>query len=248
MNPIVLVTLFLTALANANPIMMGDWAYISSERLEVNLHQDRAEITGHFTFRSTGADGRFDRHTSGHVSIPIWVPESKQALPELREFLDACSRNHILEVTEQMRPSWDSLFAMVITVGKSKLQPDSFSIIDYTPRMKSSQSHPAFQRKGFSCIVVHATIQPALISRGQTVQIVYRQPLYVSRKYREFYYVPIIGASSEKEMVKQREFAMIVTNQTGRTVSLGGASIPQARKATLPLFDMGAISITANND
>ena len=245
MKSLTITALLLSLVAHGNPIPVGDWAYISSERLDVTIHEDHAEIVGSFTFSSTAKSGRFDRYMSGDVSIPIWVPDTKSAPPELRSFLDSCTHGQPLKLTDAIRPSWDSLIGMKINCGKTAIQPDVFSIVDYASRRKAGQSHPAYQRKGFSCIVVSVSAPPTLIASGQTVRISYRQPLNVTRDGREFYYVPVFGAGPQADHMAS-EFVMSVTNRSGREMSLGGASIPNTRSATLPLSDMAAISIKSN--
>lgn len=246
MKSIALAFLLLSIFAVANPIPIGDWAYIGSERLNVTLREERAEIVGEFTFRTTAANGKFDSGTSGFISIPIWVPESKSAPPELRPFLEGLPLGQTIQITDQVRPGWDKHIGMKITVGKTVIQPDSFSVLDYASRKKDVSRHPAFSRKGLSCLVVNIKIPSELIAGGQTVTISYQQPLSVTRAGREFYYVPILsrpGPSTQNGGKGESEFTMSVTNQSGTEMSLGGASIPHARTAVLPLSDMNAISI-----
>ena len=226
----------------ANPIPVGDWAYISSEHLKVTITGSFAKIEGRFTFRSTGSTGRLAPDDTGYIQIPVWLPDTKSADEKTARLLAFCTSAK-RKIDGPLKESLAGTLSPKIIAGAKEIQIESVSLIEPTG-WRGRGADPSFERKGYRCLMLHVSVPASLISRGQTVSISYRQPMHTTRKVSEFHYVPLFrGLPSDATTTDLTRYSLSLRNDSQRTLTLGGATIQPAASAVLPLSHACAITV-----
>lgn len=230
-------------MASANPIPVGDWVYIASEHLKVSLTDSTAFIDGDFTFRSTSPTGRPTDDDTGYIKIPVWLPDAKTADQPTAQLLALCS-SHSSKVSAPTKTALDTVLAPKIKAGGKEVPIHSVSVIQ-PASWRNRNGNPLFQRRGYCCLMLNIIVPANLGSRGQCVSISYRQPLHITKKLSEFYYVPLFnGLPSVAATNDLDRYSLTLQNSSQRVFSLGGAMIQPGAAAVLPLSDAAAITVS----
>lgn len=232
--------------SSGNPIILTHPAYMSSERLDVKLLGDTAEVDGRFHFRSTAKKGDPSATANVYFEVPIWVPcDPKHADAATAELLLKCSVGSLNWLKDDNRAAWDAAIGLKITVGKRPLKVETFSVID--PRLKEHQQRlPAeWFRKGYFCITARVDFQPDWLTSDPEIRVQYRQGLCRTSEGSEFHYVPVFWQMPKDRTTQDlSQYSMRLLNSSGRKASLGTVGLPAGYSSVLPLAHHEPITIT----
>ena len=236
----------LCGMSSGNPIILTHPAYMSSERLEVKLLGDSAEVDGKFHFRSTAKKGEPSATASVYFEVPIWVPcDPKQADAATAELLRSCSVSSLNSLQDNNRAAWDAAIGLRINVGKRPLKIETFSVFD--PREKEDQKRLPTEwfRKGYYCITARVEFQPAWLTGDPEIRVQYRQGLCRTSGGSEFHYVPVFWQMPKERTTQDlSQYGMHLLNRSGRKASLGTVILPTGYSSVLPLAHHEPITIT----
>jgi hypothetical protein len=220
-------------------------AYMSSERLEVKVIGDAAEIDGRFHFRSTATKGNPSATANVYFEVPIWVPcDPKDADAATVALLHSCSVSSLNWLKDDNRAAWDSAIGLKITVGKRVLKIDTFAVFD--PRSKEDRKRLPDQwfRKGFYCITASVDFQPDWLAADPEIRVQYRQGLRRTSNGKEFHYVPVFWhLPIDRTTCDLSQYAMHFLNGSDLTATLGTVRVPAGYSLILPLAHHEPITI-----
>lgn len=242
-----LLILLVTCLSGrGNPLIMTHPAYMSSERLEIKLLDDAAAIDGRFHFRSTAKKGDPDAHAHVYLEIPIWVPrDPKNADAATATLLRSSSGKTFHQLTNENRNAWDSAIGLKLNVGKHALNIDSFVVYDSHSKADRKQLAEAWLPRGYCCVIARADFPPAWLAGDPEIRIQYRQGLCRIRDGDEFYYVPEFRWTPDGHSTRDlNQYAMHLSNGSGRTALLGSTEVPPGYSSILPLVHKHPIVLT----
>ena len=241
----ILILVLICGISRGNPLIMTHPAYMSSERLEVKLLGDVAEIDGRFHFHSTARPGDPSATANVYFEVPIWVPcDPKNADAATAALLHSCTVSSLNSLTDDNRAAWDSAIGLKITVGKRPLTVDTFAVFD--PRSKQDRNRLSAEwfRKGFYCITARVDFQPLWLAADPEIRVQYRQGLRRTSAGSEFHYVPVFWQMPKDQTTRDlSQYAMHFLNASGMTATLGTAAIPAGYSSVLPLAHHEPISI-----
>jgi hypothetical protein len=242
----ILFLLLACGISRGNPLIMSHPCYMSSERLEVKLLDDVAEIDGRFHFRSTAKKGDPSASANVYFEVPIWVPcDPKHADAATAALLRSCSVSSLNWLKDDNRAAWDSAIGLKITVGKRPLKIETYAVFD--PRSKEDQKRlPAeWFRKGFYCITARVDFQPDWLAADPEIRVQYRQGLCQKSEGNEFHYVPVFWQMPKDQTTRNLgQYAMHLLNGSSMTATLGTAGLPAGYSSILPLAHHEPITIT----
>lgn len=245
----ILTFLFLVltcAASRGNPLIITHPAYISSERLEVKVLGDVAEIDGRFHFRSTVQKGSPEATVHVPFLISIWVPsDPDNADPATAALLRFCEPESEHRLKDDSRAAWDAAIGLKVTVGKRPVEIESFSVSDMRSK-KDRESLPSeWRRKGFYRLSALLHFKPDWLREDPEIRVQYRQGLCRTRAGNLFHYVPFFFRLPETHTTRDLDkYAMHLTNASSTPATLGSISIPSGYSAILPLAHYVPISIT----
>lgn len=220
--------------------------YMSSERLEVKLLGDVAEIDGRFHFRSTAKEGDPSATENVYFTVPIWVPcDPKHADAATAALLSSCYVSSLNWLKDENRAAWDSAVGLKITVGKRPLKIETFAVFDPLSKQDQKRLPAQWFRHGFYCITVRVDFQPDWLTTDPEIRVQYRQGLCRTSDGSEFHYVPVFWHLPKDQTTRDLgKYAMYLFNGSGTTASLGTVGLPAGFSSVLPLANHEPITIT----
>jgi hypothetical protein len=234
---IVLAVCCLAIDAMANPLVPTYPAYISSERLEVELDPAAARFRGQFHFAT--ARKVEEPHDAGDVylSIPIWLPENpKEGDQTLKDF-HATFRPDFTELTAQTRPIFDRAFDFQIRIDGRAHAINGFSLADVSTRRGRRFTTKEWLRSGFTHVVVYVTFRPEVLKGNPEFLISYRQPLRVKGGRTETFYVPGFEHLPDGHSTGNLDrYSLVLKNPGPGVLSAQDYRIPPRSLMTLPLI------------
>lgn len=232
--------------SRGNPRIISHPVYLSSERLEVKLLGDAAEIDGRFHFRSTAKEGDPAATANVYFEIPIWVPcDPKEADAATAALLRSCSVSRLNWLKDDNRTAWDSAIGLKITVGERPLKIETFAVFDPLSQEDQRRLPPEWFRKGFYCIMARIDFQPDWLISDPEIRVQYRQGLRCSADGNEFHYVPVFSQLPKELTTRDlSQYAMILSNASDIPATLGTVGIPSGYSSRLPLAHHEPITIT----
>lgn len=233
-------------ISSGNPLIMSHPCYMSSERLEVKLLDDVAEIDGRFHFRSTAKKGDPSASANVYFTVPIWVPcDPKHADAATAALLRSCSVSSLNWLKDDNRAAWDVAIGLKITVGKRPLKIETYAVFD--PRSKEDQKLlPAeWFRQDYYCITARVDFQPDWLKTDPEIRVQYRQSFCRTSDRSEFHYVPVFGQMPKDQTTRDlNQYAMHLLNGSSMTATLGTVELPAGYSSILPLAHHEPITIT----
>jgi len=219
---------------------------MSSERLEVKLLDDVAEIDGRFHFRSTAKKGDPSATANVYFEVPIWVPcDPKNADPATAALLRSCSVSSLNWLKDDNRAVWDTAIGLKITVGKRPLKIETYAVFDPLSKEDQKRLPAEWFRKGFYCITARVDFQPDWLTTDPEIRVRYRQGLCRTSNSSEFHYVPVFWQMPQGQTTRDLgHYSMQLLNDSDMTATLGTVQIPTGHSSILPLAHHESITIT----
>lgn len=209
---------------HGNPIAIAPThrAYISAEKLNVQVTLDAAEVEGVFRFQSAMPKDDLWNKTDIRIEVPIWMPSPVNEKGPLARLF---SQAHPHPIDHE---AWQAAVGFKFRIGKLDVSPQS-SII-----YKPSEIRPEWRREGFFCMIFVVMVPPKVLD-AETI-ISYRQPLRRSSSSAEFFYVPTFdNLPSDASTADIQQYSMHLKNASGSILSFGETKIAAGYSAVLPL-------------
>lgn len=240
--------LFLVLASSAgmgNPLIETHPAYISSEKLNVTLHSEFAEIDGRFHFRSTAKKNDPAAEAHVHFTVLIWVPsDPKQADDITGSLLRSFLVDKLNWLKDDNRAAWDAAVGLKVSVGERPLEIETYGVLN--PRSKGDREMVPrpWIRDGYYLITARVDFQPDWLAENPEIRVQYRQGLRRYSSGKEFHYVPVfLHLPKDQTTEDLSRYAMHLVNSANMPASLGTSKIPTGYSAILPLAHHEAITV-----
>ncbi|QIF01137.1 hypothetical protein [Roseimicrobium sp. ORNL1] len=233
----VLAVWCLAAVATANPIVPIYPAYISSERLEIEMGQTAARVSGQFHFATAGKVEAPHDEGDVHLNVPIWLPENPKEGDQTVADFYATFRPNLNILTAQTRPIFDRAFDFQLRIDGRPHAINGFSLADVSTRKSRRFSTKEWLYPGFTHVLVYVTFDPKVLKRNPLFQLSYRQPLRLRGAQTETFYVPTFEHLPEGHSTGNLDrYSLSLKNPGPGVLSALDYCIPARSLMTLPLI------------
>lgn len=226
------IAIVLTGLAGCalgNPLALTHRAYISREELRVTLKGHLAEVSGSFVFLPAVSA----QDIPGRIEVPVWIPTSGRGQESWHaELMKEATQKTYWKAEEIEGKKWAQFIALEFVLNQRLLRPEACLL-----HSKPAKTLPtAWARDGWMCLLFSFEYEAADMQKGGQVQIRYKQPHSITRRTREFFYIPNFDNFPETETTNElSRYQAVLINHTGSDLRFGGMVQPVGSESRWPL-------------